>query len=66
MGRPPLNKKIATVATQVRFPADIRDRIEAIAGKGRMAAFVREAVIAELERREDSDNPEGRPLGDGL
>lgn len=31
-----------------------------------MAAFVREAVIAELERREDSDNPEGRPLGDGL
>jgi len=52
MGRPPLKDKVATHATQVRLPLDVRDRIEAVAGKGRMAAFIREAIDAELERRE--------------
>lgn len=55
MGRPPLKDKVATHATQVRLPLDIRARIEAIAGKGRMAKFIREAIEAELLRRENAD-----------
>ncbi len=52
MGRPPLNVK----PTQVRLPEDVRLRIENIVGKNRMAGFIREAVEAELVRRE------GRPV----
>ena len=55
MGRPPLKNKVATHATLVRLPLDVRDRIEALAGKGRMAAFIREAIDTELSRREKSD-----------
>ena len=52
MGRPPLNEKAATHATVVRLTTELRDRIEAIAGKGQMAAFIRAAIETELERRE--------------
>jgi len=48
MGRPPLNLK----ATQVRLSEDIRQRIEALVGPNKMAVFIREAVVAELDRRE--------------
>lgn len=48
MGRPPLNVK----ETKVRLTDEQRERIEAIAGPNRMAAFIREAIDAELERRE--------------
>ena len=48
MGRPPLGVK----PTTVRLPVDVFDRIEAVAGKNRAASFIREAVAAELERRE--------------
>jgi hypothetical protein len=50
MGRPPLNVK----ATVVRLTVDTIARIEAVAGKNRMSQFVREAVEAELLRREAS------------
>ena len=53
MGRPPLKNDVATHATIVRLPIDLRERIEAVAGKNRMAKFIREAVEAELKRRED-------------
>ncbi len=57
MGRPPLKEKVATHATIVRLPLDVRDRIEAIAGKGRMASFIRDAIDAEIQRREaESDS----------
>jgi hypothetical protein len=48
MGRPPLNVK----ETKVRLPLETRDRIEALVGANRMAAFIREAVENELKRRE--------------
>jgi hypothetical protein len=52
MGRPPLKAKVETVAVLVRLPADIKDRIDAIAGENRRGQFIREAAIKELERRE--------------
>ena len=57
MGRPPLNVK----ETKVRLTDEHRQRIEALAGPGRMAAFIREAVENELDRREKG---EGKPLHD--
>jgi hypothetical protein len=48
MGRPPLNVK----ETKVRLTDEQRQRIEAIVGKNRMAAFIRDAIEHELERRE--------------
>lgn len=48
MGRPPLNVK----PTQVRLTTELRERIEALVGPKRMALFIREAVEAELDRRE--------------
>jgi predicted DNA-binding protein len=48
MGRPPLHVK----ETKVRLTDDQRQRIEALVGPSRMAAFIREAIEAELKRRE--------------
>lgn len=48
MGRPPLNVK----ETKVRLTDEQRRRIEALVGPNRMAVFIREAVEAELVRRE--------------
>ncbi len=48
MGRPPLNVK----PTMVRLGEDVRERIEALVGPNRMAAFIRDAVENELRRRE--------------
>lgn len=48
MGRPPLHVK----ETKVRLTDEQRKRIEALVGANRMAAFIREAVEAELQRRE--------------
>lgn len=48
MGRPPLGN----VPTQVRLSPETMARIDALAGKNRRAVFIREAVEAELERRE--------------
>lgn len=38
--------------TGVRLTEEVRQRIEALVGPNRMAAFIREAIDAELERRE--------------
>ena len=48
MGRPPLNVK----STHVRLPDGVAERIDALLGPGRRAEFIRDAVLAELERRE--------------
>ncbi len=48
MGRPPLNVKRMVI----RLPVETIARIEAVAGKRRIAQFVREAAEAELLRRE--------------
>lgn len=48
MGRPPLGVK----PTQVRLPEGMAERIDAVAGPNRRAAFIREAVERELARRE--------------
>ena len=48
MGRPPMNVK----PTMVRLTEDVRSRIVALVGANRMAGFIREAVEAELQRRE--------------
>lgn len=55
MGRPPLNVK----PTQVRLSAELRQRIEALVGPNRMAAFLREAAEAEVERRERERDAKG-------
>jgi len=52
MGRPPLNVK----ETKVRLTDEQRHRIEALVGPNRMAAFIREAIEAELERRESGSS----------
>lgn len=48
MGRPPLGVK----PTAVRLTLDSLERIDAIVGANRRAEFIREAVEAELKRRE--------------
>ena len=58
MGRPPLNVK----PTMVRLTDEVRQRIEALVGPNRMAVFIREAVDAELERREKAE-AKGQPGG---
>lgn len=48
MGRPPIGK-----FTAVRLSPEMLARIDAITGAGQRAAFIREAVEAELKRREE-------------
>lgn len=48
MGRPPMNVK----PTVVRLTQEALDRIEKVAGPNQRAAFIREAVDNELDRRE--------------
>lgn len=52
MGRPPLSKDSKTTLTGVRLTDETRERIEALVGPKRMAAFIREAVEEALNRRE--------------
>ena len=40
--------------TMVRLTDEVRRRIEAVVGPNRMAVFIREAIEAELKRREKS------------
>ncbi len=47
MGRPAIGK-----FTAVRLSADMLDRIDSHAGPGKRAEFIRQAVEAELKRRE--------------
>ena len=48
MGRPPLQVR----KTTVRLPEAVFERIATLVGERRMAEFIREAVVSELERRE--------------
>ena len=53
MGRPPMNVK----PTIVRLTQEALDRIEKVAGPNQRAAFIRDAVDNELNRREsESEN----------
>lgn len=52
MGRPPLKSSVPTHKMLLRMPEDLRDRISALVGEGQVAAFIREAIEAELARRE--------------
>lgn len=62
MGRPPMNVK----PTLVRLTQEALDRIEKVAGPNQRAAFIREAVDNELDRREaESENPVQIGEGDG-
>jgi predicted DNA-binding protein len=56
MGRPPLNLK----ETKVRLSEDTRQRIEAIVGPNRMAAFIRMAIERELRQAERTARAERR------
>jgi Arc/MetJ-type ribon-helix-helix transcriptional regulator len=57
MGRPPLGNK----STHVRLPPELRARIEALVGKNRMGAFIREAVEEVISRREAGAGGKPRP-----
>jgi metal-responsive CopG/Arc/MetJ family transcriptional regulator len=48
MGRPPMNLK----PTPVRLPVGMAERIDALMGPNRRAEFIRQALEAELKRRE--------------
>lgn len=50
MGRPPLNM----TPTLVRFPGEVLERVDALVGDKHRAQFIREAVVIEVERREQS------------
>ncbi len=56
MGRPPMNVK----PTMVRLTEDVRSRIVALVGANRMAGFIREAIEAELKRREKPSGKSSR------
>lgn len=55
MGRPPLGNK----PTQVRLPEDMKARVIALVGTYGLAKFIREAVLAELDRRERKPRSDG-------
>lgn len=48
MGRPPLNVK----STNVRLPEGLGERIDALVGPQRRAAFIREVLEREVNRLE--------------
>lgn len=50
MGRPPLGVK----PTTVRLPVETIERIEALAGKQKVAGFIRDAVVEKLERDDNT------------
>ena len=49
MGRPPLKVK----PILVRLPEGMPERIDALVGKNKRAEFIRQAVEAELAKREE-------------
>jgi hypothetical protein len=55
MGRPPLNVE----ETKVRLSAGSKQRIAALVGENRMAAFIREAVEEKLTREERQARAKG-------
>ena len=60
MGRPLLQVRKTTIP----LPVAVFDRIAALVGDRRMAEFIRDAVLAELERREaagSKPDPEKHP-----
>ena len=50
MGRPPLGNK----STNIRISEEVKERIRALVGDKGMARFIREAIEAELARRESA------------
>lgn len=57
MGRPSMNLE----ETKVRLIAGAKDRIIALVGAQRMAAFIRDAVEEKLQREEASSIANGKP-----
>ena len=57
MGRPPLNVKRMVI----RLTVETISRIEAVAGKRRIAEFVRAAVLAELTHQEAASPDKPKP-----
>lgn len=55
MGRPPLNVK----STNVRLPEGLGERIDRLVGRQRRAAFIREVLEREVERRENEQGKTG-------
>ncbi|MFD1104224.1 hypothetical protein ACFQ24_04895 [Sphingobium olei] len=55
MGRPPLNVK----STNVRLPEGLGERIDKLVGRQRRAAFIREVLEREVERRENEQGKVG-------
>ena len=55
MGRPSLKVK----STVVRLPEGLGERIDALAGKQRRAAFIRDVVEREVERLEKQQRDMG-------
>ncbi|WP_441277784.1 hypothetical protein AB7783_12290 [Tardiphaga sp. 172_B4_N1_3] len=56
MGRPPLGNK----PTNVRISDEVKERIRQLVGEKGMARFIREAIEAELARREQASKQKKR------
>lgn len=54
MGRP----KLGVIATTLRLPAELLERIDRLMGPNKRAAFIRHAVEEELRRIEAGGNKE--------
>lgn len=61
MGRPPLKLKDPTVKTTIRLPTSLHERMEKVAGEGKVAAFIREAVEEKLATAEASTPRKPKP-----
>jgi predicted DNA-binding protein len=57
MGRPSLKVK----STNIRLPEGLGERIDKLVGRQRRAAFIREIIEREVERREKLDEQAARP-----
>jgi predicted DNA-binding protein len=56
MGRPSLKVK----STNIRLPEGLGERIDKLVGRQRRAAFIREIIEREVERREKLDEQAAR------
>jgi predicted DNA-binding protein len=48
--------------TLVRFPTEVLERIDALVGNKQRAGFIRDAVVAEIERRELAKADDGKEV----
>ena len=64
MGRPALSKKDVTVKTTLRLTQGVLNRIVALVGPNKIAAFIRDAIEEKLRRDERRQSGKGATEGE--